>query len=143
MNCLKICIEFLLGIKIPHLYSNPHFSIFHSPSEADSESLSHFSWKSEKKTGFKFSAVKGGNSIWFSCNFARLVLGVRAFFSGKKLFLFCRESTWVFLIRKTRKKHYLLGWENSHIHPIRSISPSTVCGTLAKLLVRKSLLWKW
>ena len=56
-----------LAIKISHLYSYPHFSIFHSPGEVNSESLSHFLWRSEKRlaSSSKTSSQK---------NFARKVI---------------------------------------------------------------------
>ena len=116
ISCLKICIEFFLElciefpIKFPHLYSNPHFSIFHSPREAHSDSLSH----SEEVAGFTFSVAKQHLvQLAVTLHEPCLVLGLS--FSGKKLFLACPESSRVFLIRKTRKKHYLLGCQ-PHIH---------------------------
>ena len=144
ISCLKICIEFLLAIHIPHLYSNPRFSIFHSPSKADSESLSHFLWRSEKRMASNFLLPKAVTMFDSAVTIHDCCLVLRLSFSGKKLFLACPESTRVFLIRKTRrKKHYLLGWATSHPHPIHPVSPSIVYGASTKLLVRKVLLGKW
>ena len=116
ISCLKICIEFFLElciefpIKFPHLYSNPHFSIFHSPREAHSDSLSHSSWRSGWLHIFCCQTAFGSAVTLHEC-----CLVLELSFSGKKLFLACPESSRVFLIRKTRKKHYLLGCQ-PHIH---------------------------
>lgn len=113
--------------------------------------MSCFSWRSEPRQSYnkirkekrlapnfplpKAAGVLGSILTWLNCC---LVLGLS--FSAKKCFWLALTLTQFFWLEKTRKKHYFFRLATSPPHPT---SPSTVYGTLGKLLVRNVLPGKW